>query len=495
MPDGNNDRLAIRFATGAFPDDDLVLEGAWGKEKISRLYAFDLVVRRNSGGPYTDDEIDALLKAPCSFAFGPGDGEVVHGLVERIDVLDSPRERPRYVVRVVPNVWLLTLTRSSRLYQDTTIPDLVRAVLASYGMQENKHFVMRVNRTAKSPKREYVVQYEESDWDFIQRWLEHEGFFYWFAHEAEGEKLYIADENDDATPIEAPTRISYRGKNNLATDAATVWDFRETRKRIPAKVALFDYNYRAPSVAMMVTQDVDAQNGFGSVFYYGEHFKNADVGKEMAKLRAELAASDRRVFFGQSDCARFRVGHTFELEDHYEASNDRKYLITQIEHRVGYVQAEGTKAPERLEAYTATFEAIPLDTPYRPDRVTPWPKISGFMHAHVEADGAGDYASIDADGRYKVRMPYDTAGKKGAKASRWIRMAQAYAGPGYGQHHPLHKGIEVLIGHVDGNPDRPIIVGAVPNPRTVSPSTNSNATQSVTQTASGIRVEMEDLQS
>jgi type VI secretion system secreted protein VgrG len=74
-------------------------------------------------------------------------------------------------------------------------------------------------------------------------------------------------------------------------------------------------------------------------------------------------------------------------------------------------------------------------------------------------------------------------------------MAQPYAGAGYGTHHPLHKGTEVLLLHIDGDPDRPIIAGAVPNPQTLSPSTSSNATQSVTQTASGIRVEMEDLQS
>ena len=117
------------------------------------------------------------------------------------------------------------------------------------------------------------------------------------------------------------------------------------------------------------------------------------------------------------------------------------------------------------------------------------------MHANIDADSNGDYAAIDSEGRYKVRMPYDVNLNKGDKASRWIRMAQPYAGAGYGTHHPLHKGTEVLVAHIDGDPDRPIIVGAVPNPHTSSPSTGQNATQSVTQTASGIRVEMEDLQS
>ncbi len=137
---------------------------------------------------------------------------------------------------------------------------------------------------------------------------------------------------------------------------------------------------------------------------------------------------------------------------------------------------------------------MPFDVPFRPRQLTPWPRISGVMHAHIEADTAGDVAQIDDQGRYKVKMPFDVGKKKGLTSSRWIRMAQPYAGPGYGSHAPQHKGTEVLVVHVDGDPDRPIIVNAVPNVVTPGPVTGKNSTQSVTQTASGIRVELEDLQ-
>jgi type VI secretion system secreted protein VgrG len=145
--------------------------------------------------------------------------------------------------------------------------------------------------------------------------------------------------------------------------------------------------------------------------------------------------------------------------------------------------------------YRAAFQAIPAKTPFRPARSTPWPSIHGIVHGHIQSDGSGQVAEIDDQGRYKVRMPFDLATRPGMAASRWIRKAQPYAGAGYGMHFPLHKGTEVLIAHLDGDPDRPIIVGAVPHATTPSPVNVSNATQSVIQTATGIRVEMEDSQS
>jgi type VI secretion system secreted protein VgrG len=226
----------------------------------------------------------------------------------------------------------------------------------------------------------------------------------------------------------------------------------------------------------------------------------------VAKTRAERLVCEQRTFSAMSDCVRLRAGHFFEVEEtpysSYSAGSDRharaghrsgKYLVTEVEYTVGLRIDEPHAAVDREEhAYVAQITAIAHETQYRPERRTPKPRLQGVMHAHVAADGSGKYAEIDDQGRYKVCLPFDASAARGASTSRWIRMAQPYSGPGYGTHHPLHKGTEVLLMHIDGDPDRPIIVGSVPNPRTVSPSTRANETQSVTQTASGIRFELED---
>lgn len=492
----NLEGIQIAFISGAVPDEDIELVGVWGRERLSRLFEFDIIISR-SAGPFSDAQLDDLLRVPCAIALGPRPGDVVHGLIERIELIDSARSvAARYLAKIVPTVWTLTLARSNRVYQQTTIPKMVEDVLTLYGLAKGTDFEILIS--GSPPEHEYVVQYEETDWDFIQRWLEHEGYFYWFEHNKDGEKLIIADQNTDTTKIDDPATVSYRERNNLSTGGtATVWSWNLLQKRIPARVAVFDYNYRTPNVPLVATADIDTARGFGSVFFYGEHFKDNKQGKVIADVRAERILSGRRTYSGRTDCSRFRAGHRFELENHHDAANDGLYLITSIEHRAGYPVRGGDSLEQgdMPQRYSARFEAIPDDVQFRPEQVTPWPRVHGILHAHIDADTAGDFAQIDSQGRYKVKLPFDTSGKKGTKVSRWVRMAQPYSGSGYGSHFPLHKGTEVLLAHIDGDPDRPIIVGSVPNAHTMSPSTSPNATQSVVQTASGIRLEMEDNQS
>lgn len=492
--------VQLGFYSSAFADEPtaLALLGVVGGEEISRLFSYQLLLARY-GEPLTEDELAALVTDPCVIALGSRPGDIVHGVLSDIEHVDGSRgARGYYVATLVPFTSLLTLGRRSAVYQETTVPDLITTVLSSYGMSKGTDFDIRIQNDAKSPKHEYIVQYNESDWDFLQRWLEREGWFYWFSHTKDGAQLVIADDNADATPIDDPGQLAYRERNNLATNGvATVWDFRVKQRRVAARVSVIDYNHRRPRDLLISTKQVD-ENGFGHVFHYGEHFKDPDVGDAWAKVRSEELYADRQIVSGSTDCSRFRVGHTFELERHYVGSYDGKYLITSIQHQVGIdpqsilSQKDFLTSSAEQRAYFARFTAIPLEVPFRPHRVTPWPRIDGVINGHIEADSSGDFAQIDDEGRYKVKLPFDYGTIKGLGASRWVRMAQSYAGGGYGNHLPQHKGTEVLLTHIDGDPDRPIIVGAVPNAVTPGPVAKGNATQAVTMTASGMRIELED---
>src|SRR6185312_3434390 len=118
--------------------------GVYGKERLSRMFEYELLLQRAE--PYTDDQLDELLKAPCAISMGPKSGDVVHGLLKSIQMLDHDRHtNSRYIATMVPNLWLLTITQTSAIYQDTTVPDMVTKILTNYGLQSSQNFDVRVN--------------------------------------------------------------------------------------------------------------------------------------------------------------------------------------------------------------------------------------------------------------------------------------------------------------------------------------------------------------
>jgi type VI secretion system secreted protein VgrG len=174
------------------------------------------------------------------------------------------------------------------------------------------------------------------------------------------------------------------------------------------------------------------------------------------------------------------------------SSLNTDYLVTEVVHTVAPAtpEAPGAAAPR---TYANELGLIPYAVAYRPPRTTARPRIHGVTHATIDAPADdGKNAPIDEHGRYKVLLPWDIGAKHGGRASRWVRMAQPASGADYGVHFPLHAGTEVLLVHVDGDPDRPVIIASVPNHQTRSPVTSENASQSEMKTRRGIRVTFDD---
>lgn len=513
-----NDDKKIAFRTKAKNaagevalDDGLMPWGIRGREKLSRLYSYWVAFTYDGGAGVvlSEEDMAELLAAPCALALGGEEGDIVaHGLLEWVERADfGPGVGGHaYVAKLVPTVWLLTQSRTNRVFLGKTIHEIVTEVLEGYKLKRAPsadkpgYFEIRAKEQAK---HEYVVQYEESDWDFVQRWLEREGLFYWFEQRETGERLIISDQNPEVS--DEMDVVPYDDHKPPAPRTIAGWHARG--QRTAARVALLDYNYRTPTTFLSGKADVEnlfTPVKFGTVFSYGEHFKDAADGERLAKLRAELRAVSNCTYRARANFARLRPGIAYTQDQ--EPSNV-DYLITAVEHEVGVkihieetafgairVSSGEAGMDTATGAYSGSFEAIRLATPFRPERVTPWPRIDGVLNAHIEEDTDGKHAQIDDQGRYMIKLPFDLSGRKGTKASHWVRMAESYAGNAYGVHYPLHKGTEVLLVHTGGDPDRPIIVAAVPNPATKSPVVAQNSTQSVIRTASGIHIELEDLE-
>ncbi|MBI2901644.1 MAG: type VI secretion system tip protein VgrG [Planctomycetes bacterium] len=489
-----------------------------GFEKISRPYRYELKLAAN------DPEIDARAVLKGRVVLQLKRGRVrpaknvtrvnIHGVLASFEEQgalwgDKKIAWVSYKAVLVPRLWQLSRSMGKRIFLDETVPGIVTKVLKEHEFEEDRDFIFRVNRK-KYPKREYVTQCQESDLDFVSRLLEHVGIFYFFRQgdEDEQEKVVFADSSDAYTPISDPKSVPYRTDD---ASAGALWQERVKelcvrQNIVPKKVVEKEYNYRDPVASLETSYEVD-EDGVGKVYEHGAHFKEKEEeGPALAKVRAEEWTCRKTELVGKSDCRSFHTGAVYELADFYRKDYNGKYLLTEIRHRgrqtIAFGQAAIGIVSESL--YENEFVSIPAYVTYRPERTTPVPQVGGLINAHVDASADTEYAELDAMGRYKVKFNFDPSGREKGSASRFIRLAQPYSGvplpegkyatePKYGVHFPLHKNTEVLIGHVNGDPDRPVIVGTIPNPASPSPVVNENQTESVVRTAGANEIRFEDL--
>ncbi|MDD3846836.1 MAG: type VI secretion system tip protein TssI/VgrG, partial [Syntrophorhabdaceae bacterium] len=344
---------------------------------------------------------------------------------------------------------------------------------------------------------EYVCQYGESHLNFVSRWAQREGIYYFFEQSDAGEKVVFTDTQISHTPLTQGDTITYSPPSGLEAshEREIVSSFHCRMNLTPASVLLKDYNYRKPSLDVSGSADVDAK-GRGQVYSYGDHARTPEEATRLAKIMAEGLLCRKEVFHGDGSVPYMMPGYTFTLKDHYRGSFNQSYLVTEVGHegnQTGYlISGITTGTEDRGVFYRNSFSSIPSNVQFRPEHTAVKPRISGTLTAKIDAAGSGQYAELDSQGRYRVILPFDISGRKNGKASAYIRMAQPYAGSNHGMHFPLHKDTEVLLTFIDGDPDRPIIAAAVPNPETQSPVNVNNQTMSAITTAGGNKIHIED---
>ena len=464
-----------------------------GREGVSEPYVFDLELASED----PDVDFGAVLGQPATLVRFRGlDPVPVHGVVTSMDLGARSVDRTVYRVRLEPAVSRLALAVQSRVFQDMTVVDVARALAEEHGLAGA---AVRFDVAEPGPQREYTVQYEETDLAFLRRLLEREGLWFQFEHPEDGtrETLVVTDKKAAFTAVgpgpSGEAAVVYREGSGMVRDRAeSAWAVRMTEHVIPGSVVLKDYNYRTPDTDLLATAPVEG-GGDQEVYLYGEHFKDLAEGQRLARVRADEIACRRRVVQGDSDAAGLTAGVTFTLEGHYRADLNAEYLVTAVTH-VGEVAPEGAGgdgAPQPPR-YANAFEAVPAKAPFRPARTTPIPRAPGLMTGRVES-GGGEYAYIDEDGRYRARLGLDRSDKPESQASKPVRMAQPYSGAGYGLHFPNHAGTEVVLGFANGDVDRPMALGTVPNPSQSSPSTAANRSQNVIKTMGGNGLTMDDM--
>ncbi|RJP73285.1 MAG: type VI secretion system tip protein VgrG [Candidatus Zixiibacteriota bacterium] len=482
------------FISAMLDSETFAVVNFHGFDALSKPYEFEVTLASQRG----DLNLAQLLQQPARFIFHRESGGDVtyHGILAQFEQHQEFNQVYFYRAKLVPKLWWLQLTYHNQIFLDKSLPEILDLLLADAGLGSQDYGFKLQNDYPKIP---YVCQYGESHLDFLCRWLEREGLYYYFEQNASGEKVVITDTRIAHTEACYGGTLKYHPVSGLDFDHRTevIKSFTCQQKLVPARLYLKDYNYEKPTMMVTGSAEVDP-GGRGQVYYYGERFDTPAEGERLAGIRAEEILCRKEVYLGESTVPYVEPGYCFNLEGHYRGSMNQQYLTLGTEFegsQTGFLIAGLQAALAGLEKkvyYLNRFTAIPYSVQFRAERCTHKPRVHGVLPAKIDDATDGEYAQIDDQGRYKVIMPFDESGRCDGKASIWLRMAQPYAGNNYGMHFPLHKGTEVMVGFCDGDPDRPIIDAAVPNPETISPVTRPDHTINRLKSAAGNEIMMED---
>lgn len=475
-------RMEVRLESDQFPSDRLQIREIRGRERISRPFEFEVLVAAPAEEPLSPRSFAGARAALIFIDEDRVERRRVFGMIaEVVDLLNTESDLATFRLRFVPRTFRLGLVRLQEIYMNKTLQEIVEQKLDLVGLDGESAFRLR----GEDPDREFVVQYDETDAAFVSRLTEHVGWSFFFDHADGFDRVVFTDHNDGFPVIDGGPNVPFRSRG----DGTDVYHLELRTRLIPALFAVGDFNYMKPQLDLSSTCEIQIGYG-GGVIEYGTHHLTADEGAVFARVRAEELQVDARVFRGEADVCTLAAGSRFTLTGHPRL-DDIELLVVSVEHHLKQV-AFGSGDEEG--GYRAVFEAIPAAVPYRPPRETPRPRIHGVVSGIIEADPGVETAQawIDDQGRYLVRMLFDTAAPGERKASLPIRMAQAHSGPGYGIHFPLRPGAEVLVTFLHGDPDRPVIVGSVPNAATPTPVVDKDATLHRIRTWSGVLVEIDD---
>ena len=453
----------------------LLLESFVGQEGLSSDFGFQLELISDDAGVKLKSAIGQ--PATIEIELATGGSRYINGHVFGFGANGSVGGMSNYSAYIGSWLGFLEQRFDSQIYQDQTVEQVLTKVFSRYEGLAKYEF--RINRALKP--HSYITQYRESDSHFIKRLLEHEGLFFYFEHAADSHKLIIMDDSTVLTPLPEQPQIRFHTASvTESADSITSWT--SARELQSSKISVQTFDYRQPNNRIPVTMNSLNQQGdvpsFEMYDYMGQytHGTPAD-GEALVRNRIEALELKGKTFVGLSNCRALRPGFTFELTQHYEhdagSVEDRQFLPMTIEHRGSNNYTTGSQA-----GYANKFYSVRKKIKFRPQMDSLKPAISGPQTAIIVGP-PGEEIYTDEMGRVKVQFHWDRYGQFDDKSSCWVRVAQTGASGGFGSMQIPRVGDEVVVVFLDGNPDRPLIMGSLYNSQNTPPwSLPANKTQS-----------------
>jgi type VI secretion system secreted protein VgrG len=454
--------LEISTKAGA---NAFVVQRFSGHEELGRLYEYELELLSERG----DITAEQLLGTNATVAVELPDSKGTrsfNGYVTRFTVqgmVRTPAYKSNtgflYLVTLSPGLWFMTRSSDSKIYPDITIGDVIMQKLQADSLMTSK------NSASDTEMRNYITQYRETDFNFVSRLAEHAGLYYYFTHTNGAHEMQLLNKAGDHKPTPNLAELRMIG---VGTEAGTLESLRLVSEVQPGAFSTGDYNYAKPNTQLAAVNSNPASHdnaGF-EIYDHPIDASTADFVTTYAKIRSEELACRHAVVRGAGTERSIQVGFKVTVKGHSVDAMNKEYMV--VSH--SFTAANGlaqTGGSGPGSTWRCEFEAIPAGTQFRPARIVPRPVIAGTQTALVISDFRND---SDTDtggnvGRVKVRFYWD----RYAADSCWARVSSPWAGKGYGFQNMPRVGEEVLVQFLEGDPDRPVVIGRVHNAENMPP--------------------------
>lgn len=431
--------------------DVLALSRFNGSEGASELFDY----RVEALSDQKNINFDKALGQNCTVSFKSPDGPDRHfnGVMVEAQWIGAEEELSVYRVVLRPWLWLLSRTSDCRIWHKKTVIDIVSEVFRDRGFTDFK-----VATTKSYQQIEYCVQYRETDFNFVSRLMEKYGVYYFFKHSQSGHTLVLADSKSSHEVIPGRATTPFYGGEQSRRDIENFAQWTSERRFRSGKYELKDYDFKTPSKDLTSDQLAVSKYSKGrmEIFDYPGLYVDKSEGDALAKVRLEAdQAHDKRRHADGNAISLFPGGLT-KLERHSDESENIEYLVLRASH--SYSLGSYRSGASGEGDYTGAYELLDSSIPFHAPLVTPKALIHGPQTARVVGKD-GEEIDVDEYGRILVMFHWD---RKAMKSCR-VRVAQVWAGPQWGGQLIPRIGMEAVVEFLEGDPDRPLVVGAVYN--------------------------------
>jgi type VI secretion system secreted protein VgrG len=452
--------------------EDLLFHRLHAREEVSRLSEYELDLLSPKRNVNLDDVLGKSFTVKLEL---PNDKiRYFNGYVTRFAQIGMHGRYHAYRATLRPWLWFLTRTSDCRIFQEQTVPDIIKTVFGDHSAADFKN-----DLTGTYRKWNYCVQYRETDFNFVSRLMEQEGIYYYITHAEGRHTVVLADSYSKQSPFPGYEEVHFVTSDKLKQpEQDHVSEWYHSREIQPAVYAIEDYDFERPSVDLATKQKVSRKHAHADCEVYdypGEYLQKSD-GDTYAQTRLDELQSQFEVAHGTCNARGLCAGRLFKLVGQPRDDQNREYVVLAATHQLEFSEYEAMESAGA--SYHCSFSVLSTKQQYRPQRLTPKPIVQGPQTA-VVVGPSGDEIYTDKYGRVKVQFHWDRYGKKDENSSCWVRVSHPWAGKNWGFVAIPRIGQEVIVDFLEGDPDEPIITGRVYNAEQMPPyALPANMTQS-----------------